>query len=62
MSHRELGGVIPFYEIYKWQTEILDELVAWGEVREAIAKDTGERVELSGVACEAGFDPAEFGL
>jgi hypothetical protein len=56
------GGVILSYERYEWQTEILDELVASEEVREAIAQDIGKRVELADVAREAGFDPAEFGL
>jgi len=45
-----------------WLAEVLDELVASEEVREALAKDTGRRVELADVAQEAGFDPAEFGL
>jgi hypothetical protein len=57
-----IEGVILSYERYEWQTEILDELVASEEVREAIAQDTGKRVELADVASEAGFDPAEFGL
>jgi antitoxin StbD len=61
-SHRKPEGVILSYERYEWQTEILDELVASEEVREAIAQDTGKRVELADVAREAGFDPAEFGL
>lgn len=61
-SHRKPEGVILSYERYEWQTEILDELVASEEVREAIAQDTGNRVELADVAREAGFDPAEFGL
>lgn len=61
-SHRKPEGVILSYERYEWQTEILDELVASEEVREAIAQDTGKRAELSDVAREAGFDPAEFGL
>lgn len=61
-SHRKPEGVILSYERYEWQMEILDELVASEEVREAIAQDTGNRVELAGVAREAGFDPAEFGL
>ena len=43
-------------------TEVLDELVASEEVREALEADTGKRVELADVAREAGFDPAEFGL
>jgi plasmid stability protein len=38
--------------------EILDELVASEEVREALAQDTGARVGLAAVAREAGFDPA----
>jgi antitoxin StbD len=61
-SHRKPEGVILSYERYEWQTEILDELVASEEVREAIAQDNGNRVELADVAREAGFDPAEFGL
>ena len=61
-SHRKPEGVILSYERYMWQMEILDELVASEEVREAIAQDTGKRVELADVAREAGFDPAEFGL
>ena len=61
-SHRKPEGVILSYERYEWQTEILDELVASEEVREAIAQDTGKRVELADVAREAGFDPAEFSL
>jgi antitoxin StbD len=61
-SHRKPEGVILSYQRYEWQMEILDELVASEEVREAIAKDTGKRVELADVAREAGFDPAEFGL
>jgi antitoxin StbD len=61
-AHRKPEGVILSYERYEWQTEILDELVASEEVREAIAQDTGKRVELVDVAREAGFDPAEFGL
>ncbi len=61
-SHRKPEGVILSYERYEWQTEILDELVASEEVREALAQDTGKRVELADVAREAGFDPAEFGL
>jgi hypothetical protein len=62
MSHRETWGVIPFYERYKWRTETLDELAASEEAREAVANDTGKRVELADVAREAGFDLAEFGL
>ncbi len=61
-SHRKPEGVILSYERYEWQTEILDELVASEEVREAIAQDTGKRVELADVTREAGFDPTEFGL
>lgn len=61
-SHRKPGGVILSYERYERQTEILDELVASEEVREALAQDTGKTVELAEVALEAGFDPAEFGL
>jgi antitoxin StbD len=61
-SHRKPEGVILSYERYEWQIEILDELVASEEVREALAADTGMRVELVDVAREAGFDPAEFGL
>jgi len=54
--------VILSYQRYEWLTEVLDELVASEEVREALSKDTGKRVELADVAREAGFDPAEFGL
>ncbi len=61
-SHRKPEGVILSYERYEWLTEVLDELVASEEVREALVKDTGKRVELADVAQEAGFDPAEFGL
>jgi PHD/YefM family antitoxin component YafN of YafNO toxin-antitoxin module len=61
-SHRKPEGVILSYERYEWLTEVLDELVASEEVREALAKDTGKRVELADVAQEAGFDPAELGL
>jgi PHD/YefM family antitoxin component YafN of YafNO toxin-antitoxin module len=61
-SHRKPEGVILSYERYEWLTEVLDELVASEEVREALAMDTGERAELANVAHEAGFDPAEFGL
>lgn len=61
-SHRKPEGVILSYERYEWLTEVLDELVASEEIRETLAKDTGKRVELSDVAREAGFDPAEFGL
>lgn len=61
-SHRKPEGVILSYERYEWQTEILDELVASEEVREALAKDNGKRVELADVSREAGFDPTEFGL
>ncbi len=61
-SHRKPEGVILSYERYEWQTEILDELVASEEVREALAQDTGKRVELADVSREAGFDPAELGL
>jgi antitoxin StbD len=61
-SHRKPEGVILSYERYVWQMEILDELVASEEVREALAQDTGKRVELADVSREAGFDPAEFGL
>lgn len=61
-SHRKPEGVILSYERYEWLTEVLDELVASEEVREALAEDTGRRVELADVAREAGFDPAEFGL
>jgi hypothetical protein len=46
---------------FESMAEILDELVASEEVREAIAEDTGKRVELADVAREAGFDPAELG-
>lgn len=61
-SHRKAEGVILSYQRYEWLIEVLDELVASEEVREALAKDTGKRVELADVAREAGFDPAEFGL
>jgi antitoxin StbD len=61
-SHRKAEGVILSYERYVRLTEVLDELVASEEVREALAEDTGKRVELADVAREAGFDPAEFGL
>jgi PHD/YefM family antitoxin component YafN of YafNO toxin-antitoxin module len=61
-SHRKPEGVILSYERYEWLTEVLDELVASEEVREALEADTGKRIELSDVAREAGFDPAEFGL
>lgn len=61
-SHRKAEGVILSYERYLRMTEVLDELVASEEVREALAEDTGKRVELAEVAREAGFDPAEFGL
>lgn len=61
-SHRKPEGVILSYERYERQTEILDELVASEEVREALAQDTGKRVELADVSREAGFDPTEFGL
>jgi antitoxin StbD len=61
-SHRKPEGVILSYERYESLTEILDELVASEEVREALAGDTGKRVELADVAREAGFDPAELGL
>jgi len=61
-SHRRPEGVILSYERYEWLTGVLDELLASEEVREALAKDTGKRVELADVAREAGFDPAEFGL
>jgi len=54
--------VILSYERYEWLPEVLDELVASEEVREALEADTGKRIELSDVAREAGFDPAEFGL
>lgn len=61
-SHRKAEGVILSYARYVRLVEILDELVASEEVREALAKDTGERVELAEVARQAGFDSAEFGL
>lgn len=61
-SHRKPEGVILSYERYEWQMEILDELVASEEVREALAQDAGRRAELADVSREAGFDPAEFGL
>jgi hypothetical protein len=54
--------VILSYERYEWLTEVLDELVASEEVREALEVDTGKRIGLSDVAREAGFDPAELGL
>lgn len=41
---------------------LLEELAASEEVREALAKDTGERMELADVTREGGFDPSEFGL
>lgn len=61
-SHRKPEGVILSYERYEWLTEVLDELVASEEVREALAEGTGKRAELAGVAREAGFDPTELGL
>jgi antitoxin StbD len=61
-SHRKAEGVILSYARYARLVEILDELVASEEVREALAEDTGKRVELAEVAREAGFDPAELGL
>ncbi len=61
-SHRKPEGVILSYERYERQMEILDELVASEEVREALAQDAGKRIEMADVAREAGFDPAEFGL
>jgi PHD/YefM family antitoxin component YafN of YafNO toxin-antitoxin module len=61
-SHRKAEGVILSYERYEWLIEVMDELVASEEVREALAEDTGKRVELADVAREAGFDPTEFGL
>jgi antitoxin StbD len=61
-SHRKAEGVILSYERYLRLTEVLDELVASEEVREAMREDTGRRMELADVAREAGFDPAEFGL
>jgi hypothetical protein len=61
-SHRKAEGVILSYARYARLVEIFDELVASEEVREALAKDTGERVELADVAREAGFDPVKFGL
>jgi PHD/YefM family antitoxin component YafN of YafNO toxin-antitoxin module len=61
-SHRKPEGVIMSYQRYEWLTGILDELVASEEVREALEADTGKRIELSDVAREAGFEPAEFGL
>lgn len=61
-SHRKPEGVILSYERYEWLTEILDELLASEEVRDALDRDTGSRVELADVAREAGFDPAELGL
>lgn len=61
-SHRKPEGVILSYERYERLIEFLDELAASEEVREALAKDTGKRVELADVARESGFDPSEFGL
>jgi PHD/YefM family antitoxin component YafN of YafNO toxin-antitoxin module len=61
-SHRKPEGVILSYERYEWLTEVLDELVASEEIREALEADTGKRIELADVAREAGFDPAELGL
>jgi antitoxin StbD len=61
-SHRKPEGVILSYERYERQVEILDELVASEEVREALAADTGGRIEIAELARETGFDPAEFGL
>lgn len=61
-SHRKPEGVILSYERYEWLIEVLDELVASEEVREALAGDTGRRAELADVARVAGFDPAELGL
>ena len=49
-------------EHYERRVEILDELVASGEVREALDEDTGGRIEVADLAREAAFDPAEFGL
>lgn len=42
--------------------EVIDELVASEETREALARDRGGRVELAEVVREAGFEPAEFSL
>lgn len=61
-SHRKPEGVILSYERYERLIEVLDDLVASEEVREALAKDTGKRAELADVARESGFDPAELGL
>jgi len=47
------------YERYEWQTEILYELVALEEVREALAQETGKRVELFDVSREAGYLPSK---
>lgn len=61
-SHRKAEGVILSYQRYERFIEVLDDLVASEEVREALAHDTGKRVELADVVTEAGLDPAEFGL
>lgn len=61
-SHRKPEGVILSYQRYERLVEVLDELAASEEVREALAKDTGKRVELADVAREGGFDPSDFGL
>lgn len=47
---------------YELPSEVLDELVVSEEVREALAADSGKRVELADVAWKAGFNPAVFGL
>jgi hypothetical protein len=60
--HRKPEGVILSYERYEWLIDVLDELVASEEVRDAQAADTGQRVELADVARDAGFDPGDFGL
>lgn len=54
----------------KWRAAIsvrawlaaIDDLVVSEEVREALVRDAGRRVELAEVTREAGFDPREFGL
>lgn len=61
-SHRKAEGVILSYQRYERLIEILDDLVASEEVRDAMAADTGKRIELADVVIEAGLDPAEFGL
>src|SRR5258708_40230612 len=61
-SHRRPEGVILSYQRYEWLTEVLDELVASEEVREALSKDTGKRVELADVTPRAGVDTAGVGV